>query len=332
MVETAQNQLASMLPHLAVSAVLFAALLMLVDANAVFSAIASSNPLLFLLAFLFYGAINFLMAFRVHTLLAAMNSHVKFARVLSCHYLGMLASDFTPARSGYFATAFALNSHKVPLSRAVSAILGPQLFDFMLKAGVSAVGLAFLATTLGLSNGMLLPAIIAIFVILGFIFTIVSLLFFPSLSAPFLPLLKKLPFGSKIHYMATKLQINAPLMRSNLPLILSILAMSWLFKGFEWWVLAEAVGMQANLPIHPLLFFLMLQPLATLLQFIPTPTPAGAGLSEAGIVGVMVLLGANPAIAAAFGIMTRAVMISQNWLGVFEWRSLKLDFVDEENW
>jgi len=324
--------LANLFWHILVSIAIFAALLYYVDASAVASSILSSDPVFLLLAFISYAAVNMLMAFRMHSLLTAMKSAIPFRQVLSSHYLGMLASDFTPARAGYFASAFSLNAKGVPLSRAISAILAPQTFDFLLKAGASAVAIVFLATYLGLPNAALLPAIAAIIVIFAFVLIIVSLLFIPKLSKPFLPYLKLLPFGGKIKFMAEKMHENAPLMRAKLPLIGFILASTWILKGMEWYMLSLALGMKANYPVHPFLFFLFLQPIATIVQFIPTPTPAGAGLSEAGTVGIMALFGANPPVAAAFGILARALMLSQDWIGLFEWKNLRLDFLDEKKW
>jgi len=97
-------------------------------------------------------------------------------------------------------------------------------------------------------------------------------------------------------------------------------------------MLAEAVGITPSSQLHPLLFFMLLHPALTLLQFIPLPTPAGAGVSEAGLVAYLVLFGVSAPAAAVFGVLSRAVMLVQDWVGIFEAPHLDLSFIEEEKW
>lgn len=325
-------KLLALAAQLLLSLLILAALFYFADASAVFAAIASGKLEFFAYASLAYLCVNLFMAYRMHYLLRLLGAPVAYLDTLRCHYLGMLASDFTPARSGYFAAAFALQKRGVNVSKAVASLLAPQMFDFAIKVIGAAAIIALAASVLSLSGSTLLPIAAAFAAIIGFIVIIFALLFHPSLAAPFLPILQRIPLGNKLFVIVTKLQENSPVVRKSLPTILFISATCWALKGFEWWMLSEAIGMHANVPFHPFVFFLLLQPAITLLQFLPTPTPAGAGISEAGAVGILALFGVPLAQAAAFGLLTRAVMLAQDWLGAFEWKNLSLDFLDEQKW
>lgn len=327
-----KNDFRPILLQIGISIILLCALLYFADFPSVVSSLASGKLEFFLAASFAYLAINLIMTYRITALLGAMGTPVNFLQALRCHYLGMLASDFTPARSGYFAAAFALHRHGPPVSKAVSSILAPQMFDFFIKVFASVVGVAYLVSMLGMGGSSILMIAAAIAVIMGFVAVIAVILFYPKIAEPHLPHLKRIPFGSKIYVMLSKLSENAPIMRANLLIVISLLFVTWSLKGFEWWMLAEAIGISPNIPFHLFLFFLFLQPAVTVLQFIPTPTPAGAGVSEAGTVGILLLFGISAPSAVAFGILTRAVMLVQDWVGVSEWRGLNLHFLDETRW
>jgi uncharacterized membrane protein YbhN (UPF0104 family) len=92
----------------------------------------------------------------------------------------------------------------------------------------------------------------------------------------------------------------------------------WVLKGFEWYFLGAALGItiSSNFGIAWLGFFLI-HPLVTALAFVPI-TPAGAGVQEFGIVGIMSLLFVNPNTGAilAFAILARGLLIVEDLVGV----------------
>ncbi len=62
--------------------------------------------------------------------------------------------------------------------------------------------------------------------------------------------------------------------------------------------------------------YFLLHPLVTALAFVPL-TPAGVGVQEFGILGIFtVLLGVDPAIAGAFALLSRALLIVEDLIGV----------------
>ncbi len=71
-----------------------------------------------------------------------------------------------------------------------------------------------------------------------------------------------------------------------IPEIIALTAVCWILKGFEWYFLGFALGI-TNVPW---IAFFLIHPLVTALAFVPI-TPAGVGVQEFGIIGVLGLLG-----------------------------------------
>ena len=63
------------------------------------------------------------------------------------------------------------------------------------------------------------------------------------------------------------------------------------------------------------LAFFLIHPLVTALAFIPI-TPAGIGVQEFGIVGILGLLGVAAPIAGVFALMARGLLIFEDLAGV----------------
>jgi len=263
-----------------------------------------------------YVAINLLMAYRIRVLLEDMGQHAKYNDIVLAHFSGMLASDFTPARSGYFATAAVLSTHKVPVGKAVAAILSPQLFDFLLKVVAGGVAIAFMLSALrvdGNSIFMQAAALGGLFLMLLFA---VLLVFSKSFLLLFKGIFSMHPFGGKIWEMLAGMQEHSKAVRRKLPFVLGLLFCTWMLKGAEWMLLGDALSITPEFAYGTFVFYLLLQPLITILQFVPFPTLAGAGLSEAGAIGVMVLFGISAPAAAAFALLTRGIMMLVDLVGL----------------
>ena len=61
----------------------------------------------------------------------------------------------------------------------------------------------------------------------------------------------------------------------------------------------------AGTPFPEAVFYLFLQPLVTMLEFVPSPTIAGLGLSEGGSTLVFSFFGVGAAVAASFALLVR---------------------------
>ena len=87
----------------------------------------------FALAFLAYFAINVLFVVRLERVLKRDGVKLSFGKTLLAQYAGMLTSDVTPGRSGYFLTPVYLRDQNVPTSKSLSGILGIQTIEFLAK-------------------------------------------------------------------------------------------------------------------------------------------------------------------------------------------------------
>ncbi|MCK9580942.1 MAG: methyltransferase domain-containing protein, partial [Methanoregula sp.] len=95
------------------------------------------------------------------------------------------------------------------------------------------------------------------------------------------------------------------------PYIISISFLGWVLRGLEWFFIAKAMGSVAIGIVDALL----LNPLLTILSLIPV-TPAGLGIQEAGIVGILVLMGISLTSATAFAFLTRFIEIIIDLIGL----------------
>jgi uncharacterized membrane protein YbhN (UPF0104 family) len=116
--------------------------------------------------------------------------------------------------------------------------------------------------------------------------------------------------------------------RSAIPEIFGLTMICWVLKGFEWFFLAEALGISINSnPAIAWLGFFLIHPLVTALAFVPI-TPAGTGIQEFGIIGILSLLFLNPgttfvapgitvlAAIGAFAILARGLLMIEDLVGV----------------
>ena len=91
-------------------------------------------------------------------------------------------------------------------------------------------------------------------------------------------------YVQKFEHKIEDFQHDSHKIKSILPKVLVLSVPLWAFKGIEWYLLGLAVGFQ-----FPFWLYFFLQPLITIVQFVPL-TPAGLGLQEGGSLIVLVLL------------------------------------------
>jgi uncharacterized protein (TIRG00374 family) len=315
----------SVILELALSLLLMAALFYFADIGKVLGVVGHIDAKWLLVALFFYISINLAMALRVWALLHDLGAGMPYRKVLMAHFSGMIASDFTPARSGYLTTAFVLSRNgEKPLEKTMVSIIGPQIFDFLLKITMGAIAFwYFLTYVLGgsLQQSTGLAVVFGIIAVGAMILVMILALFSPRFLR-MLGFIKKLPYGVKIYELVENIQKNSGVIRKRLLLIVFLLLLTWIFKAFEWYALSRAVGMDLIAPFDSMLpaiaFFAFLQPLVTVLQFAPLPTFAGAGFSEAASVFVLAQFGVSVEAALVFALLTRFIMIIVDSIGVRE--------------
>ena len=292
-----------------------AIILYFIDVGRIWEIISGSHLELILLAAIVYLSLNAVMAMRIKLLLAAAGKQLPLRSALEADLGGMLASDFTPARSGYFLTAFLLSSkHGIKLEKTMLSIFGPQLLEFLLKAVCCSLLFVFLLNHFEIFKGQELLVFAAIGAIISGIVFFLFLLFHPTLLERFS--FMKIGPGKKIFYLFHLMRENSDVMRSRWVPVLCLTIIGWLLKGVEWLLLSRALGFSISDPLYDYVFFLFFQPFVTIIHFLPLPTLAGAGTGEAAGSAILALFGVPLDVGLSFGFLTRGLMLIVDLLGL----------------
>ena len=279
----------------------------------------------FAVSFLAYFGINVLFAVRLMRVLKKDGVKMSFGKTLLAQYAGMLTSDVTPGRSGYFLTPVYLRDQKVPTSKSLSGILGIQTIEFLAKVvgGIGAV--VFLVETVpaaswlqfgsfaGINLGFLLAALgIALMftgalVLAAFTWSQRAMSFFDRIANS--RFLKR--FTGGLMGKLGEYKDSSQKTRRAIPEIALITLACWVLKGFEWYFLGLALGITQI----PWLGYFLIHPLVTALAFVPV-TPAGVGVQEFGIIGIFTLLQVDPAVAGVFALLSRGLLVVEDLIGV----------------
>jgi len=299
--------------------IIFALIFYFFDFKKVFEIIFHSDYYYIVAAIFTYVGVVILMSTRIKIVLDKLNYNIPVLSIIKSNLAGMIASDFTPARSGYFFTSFSLTSKdKVPIHDSLLTIFGPQLFDFIIKAVSLVIILLLIFNNVpGLHNNLLLVlvSVLGIFGVIGFLG---ALLFVPRLLKKF-SFMKQIPFGKWFYSLFSMMGENAHKLLKIKGKIVLITVVSWMFKGLEWFLVSRALGITIfDGGILQYLFIMIFQASITLIQFLPLPTIAGGGASEFGFSGVLFLFGISIEAGIAFALITRMTMIIIDIFGIGE--------------
>jgi uncharacterized protein (TIRG00374 family) len=277
------------------------------------------------LAFLAYFGINLLFAFRLMRVLKRDGLKLSFGKTLLAQFAGMLTSDVTPGRSGYFLTPVYLRDQNVPTSKSLSGILGIQTIEFLAKVAGGVGAVFFLVETVplksweqfgsfaGINLGILVAGLgIALMltgaILLGaFTWSHRAMSFFDRVANS--RFLKR--FTGGLMGKLEEYKDSAQKTRRAIPEIILITMACWILKGFEWYLIGLALGITQI----PWVGFFLIHPLVTALAFVPI-TPAGVGVQEFGIVGIFTLLGVSSGAAGVFALLSRGLLIVEDLIGV----------------
>jgi hypothetical protein len=244
---------------------------------------------------------------RFKVMIEHLGKKIGFMNLMAAQFGGMLASDVTPGRTGYFIFPM-LIKEDVPVPTGLSAILTVQVIDFLLKVISSIGGIIVIAYTAKLSEVLLVAILIGIFAVTIFA-VIMMLMLWSDKSTTIFRFCSKLPFVGKFilkfEDQVEVFQKESHQLKAIMPKIMLLSLPAWLMKGMEWYLLGLAVGFG-----FPFWFYLFLQPFITIVQFVPL-TPAGLGLQEGGSLLVLVILGATSESALLFSFLGRIIQIGR---------------------
>lgn len=297
-----------------ISLLLIAAIFYFMDIEKLIVRFLSIDVVAFALSVIFLLILYVIMAIRIEILLKESIVNIGVGSIIRSHWVGMLVADFTPARSGYFATAAMLHyNYGVPSEKALVSIFGPQIFDFSLKVIAGTAGILFILWNLLDTHDL---TIFLSSVAMGVIVLMMLLILF---SPPFLRLFsfcKRFPFLNRMYMLIERMQNNSHIVVKKTPEILILLLLGWSAKAISWYFVAKAVGITLTLPFPELFFYFFFQPLVTMLEFLPLPTIAGTGASEAAGIFVMLLFGIPKEASFSFMMLARLKTVAVNLLAV----------------
>jgi glycosyltransferase 2 family protein len=288
-------------------------------ANKSFVEILTSIKLEYLaLALLCYFGINVLFTFRLKRVLAREGIKSSWGKTLLAQYAGMLSSDVTPARSGYMLTPIYLRDQNIPAPASLSAILGIQSIEFLVKVIGGTLAIVFLTQTTVMNQELLILAVAGI----GLMLVGAILLILMSTSQRVIKVVQRIAshrllarFTGGLMGKLEEYAGNAKKTKKAIPEISALTFVCWLLKGFEWYFLALALGMTLGLsPVLTYLGFFLIHPLVTALGF--APTPGGLGAQEWGVVIVLQLFGVDVVTAFSFALLARGLLIIEDLAGV----------------
>ena len=296
----------------------------------IYTRLLTINVYYLALAFLMYFGINVLFAIRLRRVLAKNDVKTVFGKTLLAQYAGMLTSDVTPGRSGYILTPVYLRDQDVPTSKGLSSVLGIQTFEFLIKVigGIGAVVFLvayvpaqtwyniFPTEILGVNIGLLVAILgislmtVGALVLAAFTWSKRAISIFDRVANS--RFLKR--FTGGLMGKLDEYKESAGSTRKAIPEIIVLTLFCWILKGFEWWLLGYALGISQLTGFWWLAFFLI-HPLVTALAFIPI-TPAGIGVQEFGILGILGLLGTPASIAVVFALLARGLLVFEDLIGL----------------
>lgn len=293
---------------------LIVAIVWYVGAHEIGHVLLRLNFMFLIYALAAYFFMNLLFAVRLKMVLRALGQNLSLKKILSVQYGGMLASDFTPARSGYFAVPLMLASDEVPLTVGLSSILGIQSIEFLVKMMGGIFALIYLVNMFDLSLDLLIISSAGVgLMLVGAL--IIFLAMWWKKAADLLNIFKKIPFLSRLviplSKKITEFQVEAYRVKDAVIPIASLTLASWFVKGLEWYF----IGLALNITQISFTGFFLLHPLITALSFVPV-TPSGIGFQEGGIVGVFYLLGVKADVSVVFALLARFLLVIEDAAGV----------------
>jgi len=274
----------------------------------VVDALSKANLLYLALGMGLWVLLNYVLSIRIKGILEFLGSKISYQESFLSHMAGVLASDITPARVGYFSTAFLFKKeHKIPISKGIMALFGPQLFEFLWKVIISFALFIVLIKTVAPNDYQL-----TLFIIFGLLAGIgLIFLLFAITSKRFinkLRFLERIPGINHGYKLLVSLNEHGHVLIKKWKLIWFTILTVWILKGMEWFLILHALNITlfAN-PIAEILFLGCFQSFVFFLQFIPLPTVAGTGFTEGISTGILVLFGISLPLAVAFSILTRLI-------------------------
>ncbi|MDY6966161.1 MAG: lysylphosphatidylglycerol synthase transmembrane domain-containing protein [Halobacteriota archaeon] len=255
-----------------------------------------------------YLCYNLIMTLRVSYLLRQVGRDTDHT-VFFAHMGGMLASDITPARGGYFILPYILKrSGQSDITDGMAAIVAPAGIEFILKVVGGFFGIMLLVSTTEMGRSVLISLSLAgiLFLTIGSMM-VITMWSKESFSAT---ILSRIPFIGRFQENYMRLKGRSLKIKSSADVIVATSVVCWVILGLQWFLIGRSLGI--DLPFY---VYFLLHPLITLLAFVPL-TPSGIGVMEGGAAAVFYLLGVGSGVGLAFSLLVRVNSILIDLIGL----------------
>jgi uncharacterized protein (TIRG00374 family) len=210
-------------------------------------------------------------------------------------------NSVVPAKLGDVYRAWLLKiNYPVSLSATFGTIFIERVFD-LVAIVVLGLGAAFWSFRDGLSDAVRVIMGIGVVVVMGLAVALFTLRNFGQ------RLIHRLPLPTRIVELYDRFEQGVfSVDRRQIPLVGLLTALIWTTEALRLLFVVDALGFDISLGISGAFFVALVASLLTAVPF----TPAGLGIVEAGIVGLLtVIYKADPTEAAAIALVDRAISV-----------------------
>ena len=263
--------------------------------------VLSANPAWLLVAFAVYYVGFPLRGYRWSILLRGIGARVGVRDSTEIIFVSWLVNSVVPAKLGDVYRAWLLKiNFPVSLSATFGTIFIERVFDLVTIVVLGSAA-AFWSFRDGLSDTVRVIMGIGVVVVLGLALALFTLRNFGQ------RLDHRLPLPARIVLLYERFEEGVfSVDRRQVPLVGLLTALIWTTEALRLLFVVDALGFDISLGISGAFFVALVASLLTAVPF----TPAGLGIVEAGIVGLLtVIYHADPTEAAAIALVDRAISV-----------------------
>jgi uncharacterized protein (TIRG00374 family) len=263
--------------------------------------ILNADPFWLLVAFTIFYLGFPLRGYRWSILLRGIGLRISIRDATEIIFVSWLVNSVVPAKLGDVYRAWLLKvNYPVSLSATFGTVFIERVFD-LFAIVVLGLGAAFWSFRDGLSNEVRIIMGIGVAVVAGLAVALFTLRSFGR------QLLELLPLPDRVYDLYDKFEEGVfSVDRRSVPLIGVLTVLIWTTEALRLLFVVEAMGFEISLGISGAFFVALVASLLTAVPF----TPAGLGIVEAGIVGLLtVVYQADPTEAAAIALVDRAISV-----------------------
>jgi uncharacterized membrane protein YbhN (UPF0104 family) len=263
--------------------------------------ILNANPWWLLAAFVIYYLGFPLRGYRWSILLRGIGARVRVRDSTEIIFVSWLVNSVVPAKLGDVYRAWLLKiNFPVSLSATFGTIFIERVFDLMAIV-VLGLGAAFWSFRDGLSDTVRVIMGIGVLVVVVLAVALFTLRNFGS------RLVHRLPLPASVVALYDRFEVGVfSVDRRQIPLVAVLTGLIWTTEALRLLFVVDALGFDISLGISGAFFVALVASLLTAVPF----TPAGLGIVEVGIVGLLTAVyQADPTEAAAIALVDRAISV-----------------------